>query len=127
MPDLRAVVPAVLLGEAATPADTADQNESSVNGQGTPPPEAADSENGDSAPGERSLQCDARFSLAPYINTMHLYMRNVCTVSTFTVQRCHTHFSDSALLPQTEDHVVKLLVGILLIISNAMSSSTCCR
>ena len=54
MPDLRAVVPAVLLGEAAAPADTSEQNENSLNGQGTPPPEAADSENGDSAPGERS-------------------------------------------------------------------------
>ncbi|KAL3151997.1 hypothetical protein ABBQ32_001118 [Trebouxia sp. C0010 RCD-2024] len=50
MPDLRAVVPAVLLGEATAPADTPDQNESAVNRQGTPPPEAADSENGESAP-----------------------------------------------------------------------------
>lgn len=51
MPDLRAVVPAVLLGEAA-PADTSDPTESSLNGQGTLPTDAAGSENGDLAPGE---------------------------------------------------------------------------
>lgn len=51
MPDLRAVVPAVLLGEAA-PADTSDRNASSLNVDITPPSEAAVSENGDADPGE---------------------------------------------------------------------------
>lgn len=51
MPDLRAVVPAVLLGEVA-PADTSDRNESSLNVDITPPSEAAVSENGDADPGE---------------------------------------------------------------------------
>lgn len=51
MPDLRAVVPAVLLGEVA-PADTSDQNESSPKAESTMPPEAVVSENGDADPGE---------------------------------------------------------------------------
>ena len=50
MPDLRAVVPAVLLGEAA-PADPSDQNESSLNVEIATSSEAAVSEDGDADPG----------------------------------------------------------------------------
>lgn len=50
MPDLRAVVPAVLLGEA-TPADASDQNESSLNVDIAMPSEAPVFENGDADPG----------------------------------------------------------------------------
>ena len=62
MPDLRAVVPAVLLGEAA-PADTSDRNESSLNVDITPPSEAAVSENGDADHGEGLCQLCAVFAV----------------------------------------------------------------
>ena len=63
MPDLRAVVPAVLLGEVA-PADASDQNESSLNVEITTPSEAAVSENGDADPGEGPFQFIAVSPLA---------------------------------------------------------------
>lgn len=62
MPDLRAVVPAVLLGEVV-PADTADRSESSLTVDTTLPPEAAVSENGDADPGEGPCHVCAVFAI----------------------------------------------------------------
>lgn len=74
MPDLRAVVPAVLLGEAA-PADPSDQNESSLNVEIATPAEAAVSENGDADPGERPchFNCVCSCMQAVLIPTTSVY------------------------------------------------------
>lgn len=141
MPDLRAVVPAVLLGEATAPADTPDQNESAVNRQGTPPPEAADSENGESAPGEQSSQCNARFPPASYISSMYLHVLVASAKSSINSMDQHAFASlDCANMSHTFfrlcfaasnlDCVLNLVVLIPLIINNAVCvnfSNTRCR
>ena len=70
MPDLRAVVPAVLLGEVA-PADSSDQNEGPADAVDSVCPNAAISDNSDADPGENSAQ-------ACMLCCMHRSIRTQC-------------------------------------------------